>query len=159
MTPWTVAHQVPLSMEFFRQKYWSGLLKPSPGDFPNPGIKSRSPALLADSFPSEPQMQETGMIPGLWTPGEENSSLLQLSYLGNPMDRVAWWATVHGVTESEMTEQLTMWLHNINEYANRQIKVFLMQNAWCSDDTKSWHFSIFMDRSRGNWCLTLSINF
>ena len=41
-------------MEFSRQEYWSGLPFPSPGDLPNPGIKPRSPALQADSFPSEP---------------------------------------------------------------------------------------------------------
>ena len=41
-TPWTVAHQAPLSMEFFRQEYWSGLPFPSPGDLPNPGIEPRS---------------------------------------------------------------------------------------------------------------------
>ena len=52
-TPWTVAHQVPLSMIFSRQEYWSGLPFPSPGDLPNPGIKPRSPALQADSFPTE----------------------------------------------------------------------------------------------------------
>ena len=45
VTPWTVAHQTPLSMAFFRQEYWSGLPFPSPGDLPNPGIKPRSPAL------------------------------------------------------------------------------------------------------------------
>ena len=38
-TPWTVAHQVPLSMEFSRQEYWSGLPFPSPGDLPNPGTE------------------------------------------------------------------------------------------------------------------------
>ena len=54
-TPWTVAHQAPLSMEFSRQEYWSGLPVPSPGDVPDPGIKPRSPALQADSLPSEPQ--------------------------------------------------------------------------------------------------------
>ena len=54
-TPWTVAHQAPLSMEFSRQEYWSGLPVPSPGDLPDPGIKPRSPALQADSLPSEPQ--------------------------------------------------------------------------------------------------------
>ena len=53
-TPRTIAHQAPLSMEFFRQEYWSGLLCPSPGDCPNPGIKPRSPTLQADSLPSEP---------------------------------------------------------------------------------------------------------
>ena len=52
-TPWTVAHQVPLSMEFCRHKYWSRLTFPSPGDLPNPGIKPRSPALQANSLPSE----------------------------------------------------------------------------------------------------------
>ena len=35
-TPWTVAHQAPLSLGFSRQKYWSGLPCPSPGDLPNP---------------------------------------------------------------------------------------------------------------------------
>ena len=52
-TPWTVAHWAPLSMELSRQEYWSGLPFPSPGDLPNPGIKHRSPALQADSLPSE----------------------------------------------------------------------------------------------------------
>ncbi|XP_070643559.1 cyclin-dependent kinase 14 isoform X2 [Bos indicus] len=47
--PWTVAHQAPLSMEFFRQEFWSGLPFPSPGELPNPGIGSASPA-LADRF-------------------------------------------------------------------------------------------------------------
>ena len=50
----TVAHQAPLSMGFSRQEYWSGLSGPSPGDLPNPWIKSRSPALQADSLPCEP---------------------------------------------------------------------------------------------------------
>ena len=42
-TPWTVAYQVPLSMGFSRQEYWSGLPFPSPGDLPNPGL---NPGLL-----------------------------------------------------------------------------------------------------------------
>ena len=54
-TPWTVACQVPLSMGFFRQEYWSGLPFPSPRNLPNPGIKPRSPALHADSLPTELQ--------------------------------------------------------------------------------------------------------
>ena len=40
--PWTVAHQAPLSMDFSRQEYWSGLPFPSPGDLPNPEIESSS---------------------------------------------------------------------------------------------------------------------
>ena len=53
-TPWTVAYQAPLSVGFSRQEYWSGLPFPSPGDLPNPGIEPRSPALRADTLPSEP---------------------------------------------------------------------------------------------------------
>ena len=43
-TPWTLAHQVSLSMGFARQEYWSGLPFPSPGDLPDPGIKPMPPA-------------------------------------------------------------------------------------------------------------------
>ena len=48
--PWTVASQTSLSMGFSRQEYWSGLPFPSPGDLPDPGIESGSPALQADSL-------------------------------------------------------------------------------------------------------------
>ena len=51
--PWTVARQVPLSMGFSRQEYWSGLPYPSPGGLPNPGIEPGPPALLADSLQFE----------------------------------------------------------------------------------------------------------
>ena len=44
-TPWTVACQVPLSMEFSRQEYWNGLPFPPPGDLPKPGNKPSSPVL------------------------------------------------------------------------------------------------------------------
>ena len=54
VTPWTVAHQAPLSMRFSRQEYWSVLLFPTLGDFSDPVIKPMSLSLLhcqADSFP------------------------------------------------------------------------------------------------------------
>ena len=54
-------------VEFSRQEYWSGLPFPSPGDLPNPGIEHWSPALLADSLPSEPPgkpMQRRGPLLG-----------------------------------------------------------------------------------------------
>ena len=47
--PWTVAYQVPPSMWFSRQEYWSGLPFPFPGDLPNSGIEPRSPAFQADA--------------------------------------------------------------------------------------------------------------
>ena len=44
---------------------------------------------------------DLGLIPGLGKcPGEENGNPLQYSYQGNPMDRGAWWATVHGFTRA-----------------------------------------------------------
>ena len=48
-TLWTVAHQAPPSMGFFRREYWSGLPFPSPGYLPNIGIEPRSPTLQADA--------------------------------------------------------------------------------------------------------------
>ena len=53
-TLWTVALQAPLSMEFSRWEYWSGLPFPSPADLSDPGIEPGSPALQADYLPSEP---------------------------------------------------------------------------------------------------------
>ena len=53
-TLWTVARLAPLSMEFSRQEYWSGLPFPSPGNLPKPGIEPGLPALQADSLPAEP---------------------------------------------------------------------------------------------------------
>ena len=52
-TLWTVAHQAPLSVEFPKQEYWSGLPFLSAGDLPYPEIELESPALQADSLPSE----------------------------------------------------------------------------------------------------------
>ena len=50
VSPWTVALQAPLFMEFSSQEYWSGLPFPSPGNLPNPGIEPTSPALQVDSL-------------------------------------------------------------------------------------------------------------
>ena len=52
-TPWTIARQAPLSMEFFRQEYWSGFPFLTPGDLPNPAIELAflmSPALAGGFF-------------------------------------------------------------------------------------------------------------
>ena len=53
-TPWTVAHQAPLSMGFPRQDYLSGLPFPFPGDLPDPGTESTSSALAGRFFTTEP---------------------------------------------------------------------------------------------------------
>ena len=57
VTPWTAAHKPPLSMEFSRQEYWSGLPFPTPEDLPYPGIEPASPvspALAGGCFTTEP---------------------------------------------------------------------------------------------------------
>ena len=56
-TPWTVAYQAPLSMEFSRQEYWIGLPFPPPGDLPDPEIEPTSlasPALAGGFFTTAP---------------------------------------------------------------------------------------------------------
>ena len=56
VTPWTVAHQAPSSIEFARQEYWSGLPFPSPGDLPDVGIEHESlmsPSLAGRFFTTE----------------------------------------------------------------------------------------------------------
>ena len=76
-TPWTIACQTPLPTELSRQEYWSGLPFPSPEDIPNPDIKPRSPALQADSLPSEPlgKSKNTGVAyPVLAYPFSRGSS-------------------------------------------------------------------------------------
>ena len=56
-TPWTIAHQSPLSVELSRQEYWSGLPFPIPGDLPDPRIKFKSlvsPPLAGRFFTTTP---------------------------------------------------------------------------------------------------------
>ena len=88
-TPWTVAHQAPLSREFPRQESWSGLPFPFPGDLPDTGIGSSSPALAGRFFTAEPPEK--------------------------PLSRSLACCSPWGRTESDMTEQLnnsssTMWI-------------------------------------------------
>ena len=61
-TPWTVAHQPPVSMGFFRQEYWKGLPFPSPGDLPNPGIELASSALTCGFVTTVPPGKPVGPI-------------------------------------------------------------------------------------------------
>ena len=90
VTPRMVAIQASLSVEFFRQESWSGQPFPSPGDLPDSGIKPGSPALQVYSLPSDPPER----------PPDISIIKPQITEcLGNPMDRGAWRATVHGVTK------------------------------------------------------------
>ena len=92
-TPWTVASQTPLFMEFSRQESWSGLPFPSPGDLLNPGIEPRSPALQADSLPVEP-------------PGELKIPLLLscIQLFCDSMDYNPPGVSVHGIFQARILE-------------------------------------------------------
>ena len=84
VTPWTVALQAPLFMGFSRQKHWSGLLFPPPGDLPDSGIKPASPALADGFVTAEPS----------------GKPIDRFTCLENPRDGGAWWAAVHWVAQS-----------------------------------------------------------
>ena len=62
VTPWTVAHQAPLTMGFSRQEYWSGLPCPPPGDLPDPGIQPVSPEFAGGFFTTEPPEKPTASV-------------------------------------------------------------------------------------------------
>ena len=96
-TPWTAAYQAPLSMGFSRQEYWSGV------SFPALPMDCRTPQIFNGSISKESACKagDPGSIPGSGkSPGEGNGNPLQCSFLENPRDRGAWWATVCGVAQS-----------------------------------------------------------
>ena len=98
VTPWTVTHQAPLSMGILQARILEWVAMPSCRDLPNPEIKPRSPALQADSLPSElpgkPKNTGVGglsLLQGIFLTQESNQGLLhcrqilyQLSYQGSP---------------------------------------------------------------------------
>ena len=120
-TPWTVAHQTPLSVGLSRQEYWSGLPCSPPGDLPNPGLNpglmhcrwilyllspvfywSSQVVLVEKNQPANSgDIRDVGLTPGSGrSPGEEHGNPLQYSCLENSMNREAWWATVYWVEKS-----------------------------------------------------------
>ena len=76
VTPWTIAHQAPLSIGFSRQENWSRLPFPSPGDLPDPGTEPASPALAGGFFTTEPPRKPLREMGGILNdPREERTSL------------------------------------------------------------------------------------
>ena len=110
-TPWTVACQAPLSMEFSRQDYWSGLLFPSPGDLPHPGMEPGSPALQADSLPTKPLGKSLIWVLGIISSFTDHNNLLrwQLVFLPGEFhgQRSLAGYSPWGCKESDMTNTFT----------------------------------------------------
>ena len=80
MTPWTVAHQAPLSMGFAGQEYWSGYNFLSSGDHPYPGIEPTSPALAGRFFTTEPPEKPMGVSCLEAGEKEERNMLVDTTY-------------------------------------------------------------------------------
>ena len=94
MTSWTVACQTSLYRGLPRKEYWSGLPFPSPGDLPDPGIKSISPALAGRLFTTE--------RPGKPLSGWTRAKSLQLCQtLYDPLDYSPPGSSVHGFSRQE----------------------------------------------------------
>ena len=118
-TPWTVAYKAPLSMEFSRQEYWSGLPFPSPGNLPYPGIEPGSPALQADPLPSESPGKESWVPKNwcFWTVVLEKTleSPLDCKEIQpvHPKGNQSW--VFIGRTDGE-AETPVLWPHNANNW-------------------------------------------
>ena len=140
VTLWTVAHQAPLSMGFFRQEYQSGLPCPSPRDLLNPGIEPRYPVLQADSLPSEPpeKPKNTGvgslsLLQGIIPTQELNQGLLycrqllyQLSYQGT----VCWFTSTPQRSPNNFK---LLWTHVFKQICQVIIFVIILLFIRCSD--------------------------
>ena len=74
VTPWTVAHQAPLSMEFSRQEYWSGFPFLSPGDLLDSGIEPMSPTLAGGFFTTVPPGKPSCVLGILYSPSQAASA-------------------------------------------------------------------------------------
>ena len=85
-------------MEFSRQEYWSGLPFPSPGALPNPGIEPGSPALQADTLPSEPPAAAAAAA------AAAAKSLQSCPTPRDPMDCSLSGSLVHGIFQARILE-------------------------------------------------------
>ena len=121
LTPWTVACQAPLSMEFSRQECWSGLPFPSPGDLANPGIEPvslLSPTLAGRFFTTAP--------PGLWPPDAKNWLIRKDPDVGKD-----WRQEEKGTTEDKMVG----WHHRLNGHEFEWTLELVM-------DREAWHAAV-----------------
>ena len=87
-TPWTVAHQAPLSMGFSRQEYWSGLPCPPSGDLPDSGIKLAS--LM--SLTSPVLAGELSTIPATWETNHLLLNIVKSLKFGNNFSFLCFWS-------------------------------------------------------------------
>ena len=149
-TSWTVAYQAPPSMGFSKQEYWSGLLFPSPGDLPDPGIKPRSPALQADALQSEQPGKSLYihlkewykkhlciLYPGLpwWSHGKESACNAGDPGLGRALGEGNEWQPTTVFLSGKFHEQRSLanfspWGHKESDMTERLTCTCTLQPAW-----------------------------
>ena len=124
--PWTVAHQNPLSMEFSKQEYWSGLPFPSPGDLPDPGIELRSSALQAASLSSEPPGKPLNGSRRWQIPAAAAKSLQSCPTLCDPIDCSPPGSPVPGILQAKTLEWVAISFSNAWKW---KVKVKLLSRV------------------------------
>ena len=140
VTPWTVAHQAPPSMEFSRQEYWSGLPFPSPGDLPDPGIDPKSPALQVDSLTAEPQEKPKNT-------GVDSLSILQRIFLTQELNwgllhcrRILYQLSYQGFSLFSVLESEKKILKSIKREASKICNFYKsLIDPWLRMEAKSLH--------------------
>ena len=131
-TPWAAACQVPLSMGFSTQEYWSRLPFPPPVDFPNPGIKAKSPVspvLAGRFFITEPP----GKPYHVYTAAKSLQSLQSCPTLGNPIDVSPPGSPIPGILQARTLEWVAIsfsnawkWKVNVKSFSH----VWLLATPW-----------------------------
>ena len=113
--PWTIACQAPLSMEFPRQEYWSGVPFPPPGDFSDPGIKTTSPMFLAlagGQFATEPPGKPTVSIISMVAAAAAAKSIQSCPTLCDPIDGSPPGSAIPGILQARTLEWVAISFSN-----------------------------------------------
>ena len=124
-TPWTGAHQAPLSMGFPRQEYWNGLPFLSPGALPDPEIEPGSLVLQADLYHLSDQRRPTDSE---WSEVAQSCPTLR-----DPMDCSLPGSSVHGISQARVLEWgATAISYSNNKHQQFKIKIITSVRKWLS---------------------------
>ena len=129
-TPWTATYQAPVSMEFSKQEYWSGLLFPIPRNFPDPGIKPTppiAPALVGRFFTTEPSEKHYWGIYTAATATATAKSLQSCLTLCDPIDGSPPGSPVPGILRARTLEWVAISFSNAWKW---KVKVKSLSHVW-----------------------------
>ena len=131
-TPWTGAHQAPLSLGFSRQEHWSGLLFPPPGDLPNPEIKSdsfASPALVDEYYTPSMIWEALTQLDNYWVTvvAAAAKSLQSFPTLCDPIDGSPPDSSVPGILQAKTLECVAI---SFSHRVTREFYFFFKSKQW-----------------------------